>query len=246
MSKINVNLYRSSDRRILKVQFAGDFVKPHDYALLAFKCGEENLSVISTSAGSIDNEGNVKTTAKTVELFVEYSNSSNKLECLVGYYVQNDLLNYETLTASFDNDQQILPTVVSIPHLKTVPGSFESRLDDFLAALDRRVSEWKIKISCPDDMVLNVDSSGRDSIMVSFGEDSAEISLADYIFRLDPQISRIMIPREIIKRQHPQYQPQCKLGIFEIIEPDFMGVKGVFYKNRISNLLTLADIAETK
>ncbi len=82
--------------------------------------------------------------------------------------------------------------------------------------------------------------------MVSFGEDSIEVTAADYVFRLDPQAPRIAIPREVIKRQYPKYQPQCKLGIFEIIEPDFIGVKGVFYKSRISNLLTLADIAKAQ
>lgn len=244
MSSIDVNLYRSQDSRILKVEFVSDFKKSYEYAVLTFKCDEQKLEAISTSKGTIDNEGNVRLIEKKAEIYVEYSTLSNKLECLVGYYVQNDLLDYEALTALFENDQQISPTSVSVPYLKTVPGSFKSRLDDFLEALERRKSQWKIDISCPDDLIMKITSSGRDSTMVSFGEDSVEITAADYLFRLDPQVSRIVIPREVIERQHPKYQPQCKLGIFEIIEPDFMGVKGVFYKSRISNLLTMADIAK--
>lgn len=246
MSKIDVALYRTDDHRILKVLFVSDYEKKHDYHVISFKCSAEAVDIISTSAGSIDGEGNVKLLDPKAELFIDYCESASEIECLVGYYQNNELLDYETLTAYFDNTQTIKEAEITIPYLRTIPGSFKNRFEDFFSALSRRKSSWKIQISCPDDIFLNIVSRSNTSATVIFGENTRDILASDYVFHLDPNINKINIPIEVIKKYYPKYSPQCQLGVFEVIEPDFLGSKGVYYKSLISNLITLSDIAKAR
>jgi len=246
MSKLNVTLYRADDQRILKVMFVSNYEKTHDYYTLSFKCGTEAITVISTSAGSIDREGNVKLTEPKAELFVDYCETTPELECLVGYYRNNELLDYEALTAYFDNTKMIKAAGIVIPYLKTIPASFKDRFEDFFSALSRRKSSWKIQISCPDDVFLDVVSRSNTPTMVTFGENTKNILASDYVFRLEPDIHKLNLPIEIIKNKYSKYSPHCQLGVFEVVEPDFLGTHGVYYKNLISNLITLSDIAKAK
>jgi len=246
MSKLDITSYRTDDRRILKVLFASDYMKDHDYYTLSFKCNTEMVPIISTSAGRIDGEGNVRLTEANVELFVDYCESASELECLVGYYRNNELLDYETLTAYFDNTQAIKATEITIPYLRTIPGSFKERFEDFFSALSRRKSSWKIQISCPDDVFLDIVSKSSTPTTVIFGENTKEVLASDYIFRLDPEAHKLNIPIEVIRKQSQKYTPRCQLGVFEVIEPDFLGAQGVFYKSLISNLITMSDIAKAR
>lgn len=240
MSSITANVYRSDDSRIIRVSLELDYAKG-DHSLISFKCGENKIAVISTSKGNIDSEGNVKTDARSIEMHLEYANSSNKLECLVGYYDERDLKYYETLTSTFDNSIGIVETPVSVPSLKTIPASYKARFQDFFAALDRRVSSWQVEMSYPEDVVLQIVKSGKDPMTVCFGEQSREVLSSDYIFQLDPEVNKVSLPREIVKNRYHKYSSNCSLGLFELIKPDFLGVQNVFYKSPISNLLNISE-----
>lgn len=245
MSNLNVTLFRTDDQRILKVRFNSDYEKEHDYYMLSFKCQSEAVEIISTSSGSIDGEGNIKSMGPKIDLFVDYCESASELECLVGYYRNNELLDYETLTAYFDNTQVIKAAEIAIPYLRTIPASFKGRFEDFFSALSRRKSSWKIQISCQDDVFLDIVSRSNTPTMVTFGENTRDMLVSDYVFRLEPNIQKLTIPIEVVQKQYPKYTPQCQLGVFEVIEPDFLGTQGAYYKSLISNLITLSDIAKT-
>lgn len=244
MSKLNVTLYRTDDHRVLKVLFSSDYEKNHEYTMLSFKCITETVDVISTSAGSIDGEGNVKLTDSNAELFVNYCENGSELECLVGYYSNNELLDYENLIARFEGGQEIKSPDIEVPYIKTKSGSFSDRFESFFSTLSKRNSLWKVQISCPDDVFLSITSNSDTPTTVTFGENTREVLASDYIFRLDPNIDKLNLPVEMIKNQ--KYTPQCELGIFEIIEPDFIGARGVYYKCLISNLITISDITKLR
>jgi len=246
MSSFNVTLYRTDDQRILKVGFVSNYEKSHEYYMLSFKCETETVAVISTSTGSIDGEGNIKITDPKAELFIDYCEFASELECLVGYYQNNELLDYETLTANFDNTQTIKDSEIVISHLITIPGSFDERFSDFFSSLSERKSSWNIEISCPDDVLLDVASKSDIPTMVSFGENTKDILSSDYVFRLDPNNHKINLPIEVIKKYSSEYSPKCQLGVFEIIRPDFLGTQGAYYKCLISNLITLSDISKSR
>lgn len=241
MSNLKVTLYRADDQRILKVLLVLKYEKKHDYSMISFKCGTETINILSTSSGNIDKEGNVKTVEPEVQLFVDYCESTSKLECLVGHYRNNELLDYETLTAYFDNTQIIKAVEATIPHLRTIPAPFRDRFEDFFSALSRRKSSWNIQVSCQGDVLLDIVSRSNTSAMVTFGENTKEVLASDYVFRLDPSINKLILPMEIVQKY--KHTPQCQLGVFEVIKPDFLGTQGVYYKNLISNLIELSDIS---
>ncbi len=244
-SYINVTLCRANDQRTLKVLFTLDYEKEYNHYMLSFKCNSEAVDVISTSSGNIDEEGNVKSQDSKIELFVDYCEFGSELECLVGYYKGNELLDYETLTSYFDNAQVIKTAEIKIPCLKTIPASFKDRFEDFCSALATRKSSWNIQISCREDVFLDIISQSNTLAMATFGENTRNVLASDYVFRLDPNVRKLILPIEIIAKQYPKYTPQCQLGVFEVIEPDFMGAQGTYYKSLISNLITLSDIAKT-
>ncbi len=246
MSKLDIALYRSDDHRLLKALFVSDYGEPYDYCTLSFKCGTEPVNIISTSMGNIDELGNVKLREPKTELFIDYCESSPELECLVGYYENSELLHYETLTAYFDNTQAIEAVETTIPYLRTIPGSFQDRFEDFFSALSRKKSSWKIQISCPGDIFLDIVSRSNISTTVTFGENTRDVLASDYIFRLDPNVRKLNLPIEVVRKHYPKYTPKCQLGVFEVIEPDFLGARGAYYKNLISNLITISDIAKAR
>ena len=97
MNRIISTLHRFEDHRMLKVDLSIEFKNNYEYADISFKCGEDTLEIISTSIGNINDEGNAQIASSNAELYVGYCESSNKLECLVGYYANNELINYEVL-----------------------------------------------------------------------------------------------------------------------------------------------------
>lgn len=246
MSDLTVTSYRTDNQRILKVSFVSNYEKEHDYFMFSFKCGTETVDVISTSSGSIDKEGNVKSTESKMELFVDYCESASELECLVGYYRNKELLYYETLTAHFDNAQVIETAEITIPYLRTIPASFKDRFKDFFSGLSRRKSSWKVQISCQNDVFLDIASRSNTSALVTFGENTKNVLASDYVFRLDSNIHKLTLPIEVIQKKYPKYTPQCQLGVFEVIKPDFLGTQGAYYKSLISNLIPLSDIAKAQ
>ncbi len=243
MSSIKTKLFRSEDHQMLQVKLDINSTQKYEYAMVSFKCGGESIDILSTSLGSINQDGELKLFGISTEIYVEYCETDNELECLVGYYIKNKLKYYETLTSQFDNTKRIENTQVSVPLLRTIPGSYQERLDDFLDALQRRKSSWKIEVSCPDDILIKVKKSGKNPIMVAWGEDSANLMVSDLIFKVYPDLETINIPKDLTRKNYEQYSEKAKLGIFEIIEPDFVGIKNVFFKSLISNTLSLSGLA---
>jgi len=228
---------------MLKANLHLDFEAPYEYASVSFKCGEEKLVITSTSKGSIDGEGNVKIVDSDAEMYLEYCESADNLECLVGFYNRNELMHYETLVTPFDSKKSITETQISIPSIGTIPGSYKTRFTDFRDALKRRVGSWKITMTCPDDILLHFDKVGTSVTLACLGEACEELRASDYVFQIDPVLKQINVPKDLLKRNYELYTPGCNLGIFELIKPDFLAVKNVFYKVLISNTMSLSSFA---
>lgn len=99
-------------------------------------------------------------------------------------------------------------------------------------------------MACPDDVLLTVKEAGKDAALVCLGEIGEELSASDYVFQIDPFIKHLNFPKSLLREYHHLYTPGCSLGIFELIKPDFLGVKNVFYKILISNTLSLSSFAK--
>lgn len=244
MSIIKSELFRSSNNRMIKVSLSLEYGKNFDYATLAFQSDGSRIAILSTSTGSIDTHDNLEIKGKTAEIYLEYTNSSMNIECLIGYYENKELKYYETLKINAESNKEIEKSQLHISTIKTMHGSFKYKVDSFLESLNKRQSLWKMSISSKEDISVNVLNSGDSSIMISFGEESKDIMVSDYIFEAFSKIETFIIPREILKTQYPLYQPHCRLGIYELVKPDFIKNKNIYYKTLISNTIPLHEFAK--
>ncbi len=241
MSQIKAILHRSNDCRILKTDINCDYSGVFDYALVSFKCGNNDLEVLSTSAGGIQ-DGNIKLYQPVrLHSFIEYCTEKDILECLIGYYVQKELVYYENLSAIFDHQKIIKNSNVSVPELRTVNSSFTNRFSDFKETLKRAKSSWNAEIKLQDDILVLFSSNGEQSALLSFGEESEDVLASDYIFNIEPPTNKLYIPRDFFNRRREQYSLGCKLGVFELIKPDFVSNSNLYYKIPICNTKPLLE-----
>ena len=228
MGRAKALLQRRNDTRMINIEIELDFSEKFDYASISFKCHNE-LEILATSVGHIQSNSIEVMHVGLIECQVEYSTSSNVLECLVGYYSEGVLIHHESILSDFDNQRAIEDISVDIPELKTVLGSFEDRLVDFKQTLRRTESSLHANVQYDEDDVLITFLSNRDKTsFLSFGEDSEEILASDYIFSVIPETKVLHIPKEIIKSSG------TRLSLWELVRPDFLSVSNVYYKVPVS------------
>lgn len=245
MSSMKTQLYRSADHRVLKVDLEINYASTYDVCVISFKCKDETIDIISTSAGKVNlKEKNIEVVEENkLQIYLEYCTLYHELECLIGYYDNKVLQYYENLSNVFDSRKPIEANVASIMTIPTVLGSFSEKLSDFKTKLKSKISSWRVEVSCPDDILLIFHSSSEIPATMSFGEVSEEVLASDYLFTIDPTVSILNLPKDIVKKQYPKYLANCQLGVFEIVRPDFMPGDYCRYKTLISNSLGLSDFA---
>mgnify|MGYP001618156779 FL=1 len=239
MSNIKIELYRLKDVQVLKASLFLDF-KKYEFATVFFKCNGIILDILSTSKGSINSDKSIKLYNTNADVFMEYC-SENILECLIGYYDKKDLQYYETLTVNIDSTKDIESRNTLIQHIKTIPGTYKTKMDDFIKALSRITSAWKVSLSCPDDIVLSITTNSNNDAFFVFGENSLQPISSDLSFKLYSKITKMNIPKEIVRNNYDKYSSKSELGVYEVIKPDFLG-KNVYYKILISNTLLLSGL----
>jgi len=246
MSSIETQLFRSRDSRLLKNTITFDYKGDFEQMIISFQCGEKVLDIYSTSAGRINAvEKQVEIpNLQPLEIYTEYGEMSSKVDCLIGYYHQRELQHYEALSATFESGKQIVESAIEVPVIATVPESFSGKFRDFQEKLHRGMSLWKIEMSSTDNIGLTIKTTATEFSLFCFGEFSEEVLASDYIFPLDPKLTHLTIPREILEKKYSQYNPGCKIGIFELVKPDFVGVTDLYFKTLVSNTLSLGDFAK--
>lgn len=242
MSKIDVQNIRTDDHRIMFVNFDLDYDAEFEYATIIFQCNGESLRIVSSTVGSINEEGHIKTKIKKGQCYLEYCDSG-RLDCLVGYYSKNDLQYNEILSVSVEKTEQIIDSSINIRTIGSRSRSFEKKYTTFLSSLNDQPSSWLLDISFVEDVFIRILAKGQQPTLVSFGENSTELLGSDFIFVLYPETSKLNIPKEILAKQYTKYPIGCKLGVFELVKPDFLNLENLYYKVPISNTMTLNDIA---
>jgi len=246
MSSILAESFRFSDYRAWKVNISFDYAESHDSISVSFRCNEDNLDVISTSVGRItDNQVFMKPVHEAL-MYVDYCNS-NSIQCVIGYYSDNKLLFNDILVATLDSHPQIQDTDPGIRSVAVDSTSFESKIQDFINSLKTMTSNWSVKMNYAGHIALSVEKTGTESIVVSLGEVSDDLRASDYLFSIDPGISTINIPEEIVWKikksivdSSDQYSSK-RIAVCELVTPDFIKSQ-CFYKVPISNTILLSEI----
>ncbi len=241
MKELEVSLHRLNNTRVVKANLSLYYESDkYDTCELSFMSNDKPLSILSTTSGRIENDVVISYNMSQSEIFVEYLGDS-KIECLVGYY-KGDNLDYSiTLDSVIEYDREIKEVAINSPVISTVSKEFNERLSDFKKHLKKTSSLWKFDLSCPNDVVLSPVTKGKDKIIIAFGEVSEEMLASDYFFSVDANAKVVNIPKEIFELKHPQYSSGCKIGVFELVKPDFINVDNVYFKVLISNTLSLVD-----
>ncbi len=242
MSRISVEPFRFSDYRALKVNVYFGYAKKHDSISLSFRCKEDALEVISTSVGQISEDQVLMKPVHEVQLYVDHCESDN-IQCIVGYY-EGDLLQFsDILIADLDRSKQIESGSPQSRSISTKKTSFDKRLQDFTKSLETLNSDWQVSLTYTDDMALTIDKKGSTSIVASFGEMTDDLRASDYLFSIDPGISMLHIPKEIVfkTKKGIDNRKSKRVAIFELVTPDFVELQN-FYKIPISNTILLSEI----
>lgn len=238
MSKINGHIRRVGDSQTFVVNLNLRYTGSYEYAEIEFFCSGQAVHCLSTTSGSISGD-TIRLIGKEATINLEYSDIGDRLECLVGYYLGQNLVHSEALILPFDNSLLIKNTSTNIPCIGTICANYDQRLRDFEESAKRYRSAWKLHVSFERDLILNFIQKGLNQTFVVFGEESYEMLASDFVFQIDTQCTTISIPYEIIINRVHKYHPGALLGIYEIIKPDFVGEDHVFFKTLISNKLPL-------
>lgn len=249
MKHFLASLIRLGDDYIISSNIKLNLKEKCDYCSISFKCGTSLIKILSTTYGEIADGVNLIISdfsggSPNINVSLEYCTSSNKLECLAGYYNNKSLVNYESFFTDFDNTKEIKSSNTIIPIISTRFKPFNERWDDFNKLCKSRTSPWEIKMSCRDDILINVVSKGGKPIVVSFGEMSDEVLSSDYLFELDENMDILYIPRLILEKKYKLYGLQCDLGIFELVQPDFINSEYVYKKVLVSNIMNISEFAK--
>lgn len=246
MSKIFVEPFRFSDYRALKVNVYFDYAGKYDSISLSFRCEENDLEIISTSVGQIRKNQVLIKPVREAQIHVDHCNFSN-IQCIIGYY-EGELLRFSDILV--ENIQKIEQIKSNLPNVRTIQAKgtfFDKRLQNFVKSLETLRSDWEINLEYTDDMTLVMKRKGTTNIVTSLGEVTNDLRASDYVFNIDPEISVIHIPKEIVSKTKSTIMdnsenPKSKqVAIFELVTPDFVELQ-CFYKIKISNTILLSEI----
>lgn len=240
MSAITATISRKNDHRILCVKAVID--KDSDYVTIQVLQDDKVLEIYSTSHGSISDE-HIKigqpTKCGDISLTVECPDRES--ECLISYFKQDELISSESLPILIPKTKAIAREDVNAVTIATASSTFDNRLEEFHKELNRLSSKWKVSLTCPDDIVLNITTCGDKRVIVTFGEESREVLSSDYIFTLFPGITPINLPKEVFWNKYDQYKANANLGLYELVSPDFIASNNMYFKIPISNLMRISS-----
>jgi len=239
MSQIEVSKFRINNEHLLKIKI--DFSKiSYDKCIIEFVSQGRNITVVSTSVGSI-NKNSVIITKITDMANVFVSAPDYSGECLISFLSGGQLINSESIPFVVDRGGVAPLFTNEIDIIKSSGSNFNQRMKHFFDMINRRNSKWRINISVQDDIMLSVKTTSRDTVFVAIGEIGHEMTNSDLIFTLYPNISRIIIPSEIIVSRYNMYKSK-DLCCSELVKPDFCAIDNIFYKSKISNTVNIRKL----
>ncbi len=246
MSKIDTEIYRSGDRKLLRVQVSIDWYAC-EKCILEFRNENYHLAILSTSTGAVVSDQVVlREKTSLVEAFIEYTPDLNSFDCLISYLNGNKLVHFETLRSETEDEKVIKATETVIRTVHTSGEDYNARKILFSKLLsDVRSSAWKVHISIENDLVVRFIQYGAKAFM-AFGEISEELLSSDFIFPVDKSLTQIIIPKEVVWKSYDLYSIKPNLGCYEIVKADFHSAPNLYYKVKASNVVELSQIPRQK
>jgi len=231
MSKIDIKLLGSE----LVFTFVNEFHKSYDRITIDVRSDGESLDIIYTTEGNIKGH-RVYINRRLVNLSyaIAYNNKISDLESIVAFYSGNDIVNQEIITSHInkihEEDRPVVNTVkTDIIDLQ--------KLDDIDESIQKYESKWKFDLVVASDIIATR-QAGDTGIYLVFGDMDTQIRSSDLIFPVNSNMKQIIIPKEIVWKNHSLYRGEF-LCLGELVQIDCL--EGVYYKAPISNRIKISE-----
>ncbi len=245
MNKVQNKPIRVDDLLRTKVSLSLEYPDEFHRVTVEFRHDGGLSFILWTSEGSIYKNKIILTSKKpSLECVIEHV--EQETDCIIALFDERgDLADHESLPLSVedpeDEDQDIQV-------IKSTNAGFKYRLEHFIRKTSsQKQSTWTIVLEASNSNISGrIIRSGEKKIFVAFGQPSDNLAASDYIFPIDKDTGRFVIPKEIIWKNYESYVPNLKLACFEIVKADFHKIDNLFYKMQISNSISLSDLPKKR
>lgn len=247
MSKVEAQPFRIDKDNLIRVRIYITHMECQGISI-QFK-NSDQIEIVSTSSGSIlGNEVKIASVPEYVQIFITGSNSKD-YECLISYLNGTSLIHSESVTFTMDKTATISPSPTEIASIKGDGNNWNIREKHFKEVVQgrRQSSLWQVFLSCTNDIIVTVKTRSNKRCFMTFGAESDIVLHSDFLFPVDPDVKKIVIPAEAFWINYGKYNLKySQVACFELIKPDFISIGNVFYKRKISNWLNVEDIPKIK
>ncbi len=241
MSKIDTEILRSRDERLLKVGAQVDYRGSFDRFSLELTSASGNLPIVSTSAGSIIENKVFSSQKNFVQIFADLIDV-DELDCLISYFRGQELIHFETLPIVLKNTGVIQKDTVVLENISSIDAGYIEKTEHINKTYALFKTSWRAFVSVDNEILIRFTKRGSDKTYVSFGEITPNLLASDLIFSVDHNTSEVIIPKEMAWSKYNKYSLDTDLGCCLIVTADFHSLTNKYYKVKISNGIGLSDL----
>ena len=245
LSKIDVSTFRVDNQSLLRARVRTGTMDCEYSSFQFLDKDKNNLRIVSTSSGFIGEDVvRVTGTSDFIEIFMDHPNEIQQCECLISFLNGNNLINSESLYFTPITGKGMSPSLSDIQTIKSRGINFDDRMKQMKDRLEYQLSsKWRIQLRVQDDIILRINSKANKRALACLGESSVNLISSDFVFFLYPTINKMVIPREVIWKNHGKYTSDT-LCCFELVKADFHRSENSLYKSKISNSIHVYDISK--
>ncbi len=240
MIEISTNTLRSSNNRQVSATFS-NVRMAYDSLHLEFFDGSKNIEIISTTHGFIQGrELIIFTKSNRFTVVLDHFVDTETVKCIM-HVRTNGIVNIEEHIIRVPSLKAVKPRKTEVREVQTglLWPTSSQEISDGLKAFGK--SDWKLKLSNSENVVVELVNPGRRNINVAFGDCCSVLSQSDFVFSMCNNDSTVTIPKEIVWLNHKYYKGQ-ELMCCEVVSVDCHPLSNIFYKVPISNRLLLSDL----
>ena len=239
MSSIRADIVRINDTLCVKTVLSLDHMSKGSCEI-EFKIGQQHLSILHSSDGSIyEDKVHLTQTKAIIEMILEYQ--PGLIECIISYLNSQNLLAHEALQFEVDKLQQIASSTIAIERTQSVNDDFMARMGAMFLSSDKT---WRFVVAIQNNIHIQVLKSGGQRSFLAFGENNPQITCIDFIFPVDVGTTTIIIPKELVWGRYNLYSINARLGCYLLAQADFHNIQHLYHKIPVSNTLPLSDLSK--
>lgn len=237
MTELTAKYLRVDNKSVIRVDIIIDKTGFNKIAVV-FKSNNISVLPISVSNGIISGTDIIITGRSSI--YLDAADHGENIDCIISYYKDNIIFDNEVISFNVKINS-VSATEKEIAVVKTGGRDFASRLKYIREALDKTISSWHLSAIIDRDIIITCKYIGKKYVKstMCFGDISTELLWTDFFFTVDSTIKKFIIPIEITTKMKKEYIDTSRLCCSELMKSDFHKLDNVFYKKRVSNIISL-------